>query len=478
MKHEHKLIALLLCLAMLLGLLAGCGSSQSAASEADAEASDAGDAVASAEEPPEDTPEAVQDEGSASELAEAAVEGSEVEEAAEIQEDDELFTWGKISFHPTEIPLPLTDEDVTLSLWTDFLPPLFAAMNGMEDNSVYIELEKRTGVDLDITANIDQRYVSEGEQRMDLYRRMAAIRSDRDAEVESLSLGAIDFISKPYPMPSVILARVLRTIELSEDRDIIGQTERDQLTGLYNRRGFAEHLPDMLTEMRSKSQTPALLLVTWQKSGGLLPFDPLLALSNAVSRIVSDSAYSVRIDESVLAVLYAENVIRADTLIDKIDNAMKSLLGKMSGTIRLVTNSICISDYSLRESETAVIQAAAALREQAETSGIDLNAAIRRLRQDIFENPQKDWNTTDIAARLCISKSHLYRLYKQISGLNLMDDVIEARIAKARQLLEFSDLRIQEIALQCGYNNESHFMRQFKKNNGVTPTVFRREHRT
>ena len=36
--------------------------------------------------------------------------------------------------------------------------------------------------DLDITANIDQRYVSEGEQRMDLYRRMAAIRSDRDAE--------------------------------------------------------------------------------------------------------------------------------------------------------------------------------------------------------------------------------------------------------------------------------------------------------
>ena len=143
MKHEHKLIALLLCLAMLLGLLAGCGSSQSAASEADAEASDAGDAVASAEEPPEDTPEAVQDEGSASELAEAAVEGSEVEEAAEIQEDDELFTWGKISFHPTEIPLPLTDEDVTLSLWTDFLPPLFAAMNGMEDNSVYIELDRR-----------------------------------------------------------------------------------------------------------------------------------------------------------------------------------------------------------------------------------------------------------------------------------------------------------------------------------------------
>ena len=62
--------------------------------------------------------------------------------------------------------------------------------------------------------------------------------SDKEAEVESLTIGAIDFIPKPYPQPKVILARVLRTIELSEDRDIIRWTERDQLTGLYNREYF------------------------------------------------------------------------------------------------------------------------------------------------------------------------------------------------------------------------------------------------
>ena len=62
--------------------------------------------------------------------------------------------------------------------------------------------------------------------------------AEKDAEVESLTLGAIDFIPKPYPQPKVILARVLRTIELSEDRDIIRWTERDHLTGLYNREYF------------------------------------------------------------------------------------------------------------------------------------------------------------------------------------------------------------------------------------------------
>ena len=62
--------------------------------------------------------------------------------------------------------------------------------------------------------------------------------SDQDAEIESLSLGAIDFIPKPYPQAGVMLARILRTIELSEDRQIISSTERDPLTGLYNREYF------------------------------------------------------------------------------------------------------------------------------------------------------------------------------------------------------------------------------------------------
>ncbi|MBQ7655077.1 MAG: EAL domain-containing protein [Clostridia bacterium] len=62
--------------------------------------------------------------------------------------------------------------------------------------------------------------------------------SDKEAEVQCLTLGATDFISKPYPMPEVIRARVFRTIELFEGKHIIQLTERDQLTGLYNRDYF------------------------------------------------------------------------------------------------------------------------------------------------------------------------------------------------------------------------------------------------
>ena len=57
--------------------------------------------------------------------------------------------------------------------------------------------------------------------------------SDQASEVESLRKGAFDFIPKPYPQPDVIKARISRSIELIEDRQIISSTERDELTGLY-----------------------------------------------------------------------------------------------------------------------------------------------------------------------------------------------------------------------------------------------------
>ena len=83
--------------------------------------------------------------------------------------------------------------------------------------------------------------------------------SDKESEVESLTVGASDFIPKPYPMPKVILARIRRTIELSEDRDIIRWTERDHLTGLYNREYFYRYAEQY--DMYHKDQAMDALVI-------------------------------------------------------------------------------------------------------------------------------------------------------------------------------------------------------------------------
>lgn len=65
--------------------------------------------------------------------------------------------------------------------------------------------------------------------------------SEKEAEVVSLQLGAADFISKPYNAPDVIRARIKHSIELAEDSIIIHETERDELTGLFNKEFFFEY---------------------------------------------------------------------------------------------------------------------------------------------------------------------------------------------------------------------------------------------
>ena len=64
------------------------------------------------------------------------------------------------------------------------------------------------------------------------------VSADFSQEIDCLDAGASDFIQKPYPEAGVILARMRRTIELSEDRQIIQSTERDPKTGLYNQEFF------------------------------------------------------------------------------------------------------------------------------------------------------------------------------------------------------------------------------------------------
>ena len=83
--------------------------------------------------------------------------------------------------------------------------------------------------------------------------------SDQDAEVESLNLGAIDFVPKPYPQADVIRARVRRTIELSEDREIINSTERDPLTGLYNREFFYRYA-DQFDQHHKTTEMDAIVI--------------------------------------------------------------------------------------------------------------------------------------------------------------------------------------------------------------------------
>ena len=68
---------------------------------------------------------------------------------------------------------------------------------------------------------------------------------EEQAEAQSIKAGAVDFITKPYNMPEVILARCERIIDLFEKKQLIDHTQIDELTGLYSREFFFEYVKQL-----------------------------------------------------------------------------------------------------------------------------------------------------------------------------------------------------------------------------------------
>ncbi len=120
------------------------------------------------------------------------------------------------------------------------------------------------------------------------------ITSDQESEIESLSIGAADFIPKPFPQQGVILARVRRSIELSEDRQIINATERDPLTGLYNREYFYRYA-EQFDQHHKDMEMDAIILdinhfhVINERYGKAYGDRVLRAIGEKVRAVVSDT---------------------------------------------------------------------------------------------------------------------------------------------------------------------------------------------
>ena len=64
--------------------------------------------------------------------------------------------------------------------------------------------------------------------------------------------------------------------------------------------------------------------------------------------------------------------------------------------------------------------------------------------------------------------------FQQYTGSNFVNYLKELRIAKAKQLLADTDMKIIEISQTIGYENEKHFMKIFKAECGVSPSEYRK----
>ena len=100
---------------------------------------------------------------------------------------------------------------------------------------------------------------------------------------------------------------------------------------------------------------------------------------------------------------------------------------------------------------------------------------LRYLRGAMFSSLEHPWTVEEMAKTVNMSASRLYPVYKKVYGISPMADLINARMDSAKNRLLFTREKVEEIAWSLGYQNVTHFIRQFKKAVGVTPAVYRKK---
>jgi AraC-like DNA-binding protein len=108
---------------------------------------------------------------------------------------------------------------------------------------------------------------------------------------------------------------------------------------------------------------------------------------------------------------------------------------------------------------------------------------IRRIVEHIEENLEmrQGLSVEDLASLVHLSPSYFCRVFRRSSGYSPGTFVMRRRIAKAQELMLGGKIPLSQIAIQCGFSDQSHFCKAFHKNVGESHAAWRRarsrEHR-
>ena len=92
----------------------------------------------------------------------------------------------------------------------------------------------------------------------------------------------------------------------------------------------------------------------------------------------------------------------------------------------------------------------------------------------MYKNYNNDISALDCAKAVNISYSYFSRTFQKITGKQFRRYLNEIRINHAEKLMMLTNRSITEIAMECGFNDVSYFISQYKSLRGVTPNKFRK----
>ncbi|CAM3059692.1 AraC family transcriptional regulator [Pseudomonas floridensis] len=94
--------------------------------------------------------------------------------------------------------------------------------------------------------------------------------------------------------------------------------------------------------------------------------------------------------------------------------------------------------------------------------------------EQIIRHGSPGLNATELAKALNVSERTLHRRFKNLTNESPKELITRVRIETACVLLQVPGASIKQIALECGYNEDTSFRRAFIQVTGMTPAAYKR----
>ena len=174
--------------------------------------------------------------------------------------------------------------------------------------------------------------------------------------------------------------------------------------------------------------------------------------------------------------LWGEDYTRADRAVLKSGrpSAANPCPYPADGSGRIVIKNI----QPLRDKSGKLIGTACAYRSAIGSSLADERdfAGLKRSLDKIQRHYAEALTISSLAATSGLSPTTFKRKFTQIFGIPPGRALLLARLNAARNLLETTDKPLADIAIECGFYDQSHFSRIFTAERGLTPGHYRRQH--
>ncbi|MEE5993224.1 MAG: substrate-binding domain-containing protein [Oscillospiraceae bacterium] len=263
--------------------------------------------------------------------------------------------------------------------------------------------------------------------------------------------------------------------------------KRDTVTGLLNEAGFIHELQFALGKA-SKGQSCMIILIRtaiFSDDTSLDERKNLIHNDREIAKIlkqISDSIHGVcaRLKERLFAVATIGNFseLQLQQITDYLCTKIQYIPSYQEtiGINSIVAEPLFIP-VTTTDLEQNILSLISKIREKIQILSVKRTQPnfeeFNSIRQEIFKNPQQEWNAHEICQKVHLSYGHFCALYKKLFGASFHQDVIFLRISYAKYLLLTTAYNPSVIAFDCGYADEKYFFRQFHRVTGMTPSNFR-----